>query len=96
MPRVLECGGAKEVESMTLQDIEQTVGQAGFHRIPLNDSHRNIFMRGANILNILTDGKWAFYTEIADGKIPDAWGKDLESLVSFLTSASKRRAAGVN
>jgi hypothetical protein len=48
------------------------------------------------MLYLHTDGEWAFYVEIVEGKIPDAWGKDLESLASFLTSASKRRVAGAN
>jgi hypothetical protein len=95
-PRVIEWVTAKEVQGMTPQEIDEAIGQAGFQRIHLKDSHCIVFMRGASMLYVHADGKWAFYTEIAEGKIPDVWGKDLDSLVPFLTSTTKCRVAGVN
>ena len=75
---------------VTPQEIELAALKAGFKRIALNDSLRIVFARGANFLNVHTDGKWAFYKEIADGKRPDKWGKDFDSLVIFLTEQIRR------
>jgi hypothetical protein len=70
---------------MTPSDIEKAAVQAGFQRLPLKDSLRILFTRGASVLNVHTDGKWAFYTEIVDGKAPDQYGSDFQSLLTFLT-----------
>ena len=64
--------------------------------MPLNDSVRILFTGGDNMLNVHTDGKWAFYTEVVRGKSPDTWGKDFESLLAFLTSESKNKVTGVS
>jgi len=54
----------------------------------LDDVNRILFTRGANLLNVHTDGKWAFYTEVIDNKTPDMWGSDFRSLTRFLDEQS--------
>lgn len=71
---------------MTPQQIEIAAVKAGFTRTPLADPVRLIFSRGPNLLNVHTDGKWAFYTEIVDGKKPDRYGTDFQSLETFFSS----------
>lgn len=70
---------------MTPQEIEKAAVQAGFQRLPLKDPVRILFTRGANFLNVHMDGKWAFYTEVVDGKKPDQSGSEFQSLLTFLT-----------
>jgi hypothetical protein len=70
----------------TMQTIKQVAIRAGFRPMPVTDSIRALFTRTKNFLNVHTDGKWAFYTELRDGKKPDHWGHDFESLLMFLNS----------
>lgn len=69
--------------NVTPQEIELAAVKAGFKRMTLKDSVRIVFTRGSNMLNVHTDGKWAFYSEVVGGKTPDRWGKDFQSLINF-------------
>ena len=71
--------------NMKRDDIEAAAIMAGFQTVPAErGSIRMLFTRGKNFLNVHTDGKWAFYSEIADGKKPDRYGSDFPSLLKFL------------
>ena len=74
------------IPAVTLERIKNAATKAGFQRLGLADPIRVIFTRGKNFLNVHTDGKWAFYTELMEGKKPDHYGMDFESLQTFLTS----------
>ena len=76
------------VPAVTIEKIKNTATNVGFRRMSLADPIRVLFSRGENFLNVHTDGKWAFYQELVDGKRPDHYGMDLESLQTFLTTAA--------
>jgi len=76
------------VPAVTIDRIKNTATNTGFQRMNLADPIRVLFTRGENFLNVHTDGKWAFYKELVDGKKPDHYGMDLESLQTFLTTAA--------
>src|SRR3989442_10398829 len=79
------------IPAVTIEKIKNTATNAGFRRMNLADPIRVLFSRGENFLNVHTDGKWAFYAELVDGKKPDHYGMDFESLQTFLpTPASVR------
>lgn len=71
---------------MTISQIETAVRKAGFVRQPLADRVRIIFRRGFNFLNVQIDGRWAFYINLCDGRKPDNYGTDFESLSLFLAT----------
>jgi hypothetical protein len=75
---------------MTLPAVERAAVQAGFQRLPGGGPIRILFTRGANFLNVHTDGKWAYYSEIVDGRTPDRSGSDFESLLNFLTTRENK------
>lgn len=70
----------------TIRTITVAAIAAGFRPLTKPDEIRVPFTRGPSFLNVHTDGKWAFYSEIHDGKEPDNWGKDFNSLLTFLHS----------
>jgi len=72
---------------LTPEQIESGAAKAGFQRLPVADPIRLLFTRGPNLLNVHTDGKWAFYAKVVHGKKPDRFGSDFESLLAFLASA---------
>jgi len=76
------------IPAVTVEKIKNTAANAGFRRLSLADPIRVLFSRGENFLNVHRDGKWAFYEELVDGKKPDHYGMDLESLQTFLTTAA--------
>jgi hypothetical protein len=76
------------IPAVTIEQIKNTATNTGFQRMPLADPIRVLFTRGENFLNVHTDGKWAFYKELVDGKKPDHYGMDLESLQAFWTTAA--------
>ena len=76
------------VPTVTIGRIKETAANVGFRLVNLVDPVRVLFSRGENFLNVHTDGKWVFYRELADGKKPDQYGMDLESLNTFLTSSA--------
>jgi hypothetical protein len=76
------------VPAVTMEKIRNTATNAGFRHMRLVDPIRVLFSRGENFLNVHMDGKWAFYKELVDGKKPDHYGMDFESLETFLTTAT--------
>lgn len=70
----------------TITTIKTAAMAAGFRPLPMPDEIRVLFTRGPSFLNVHTDGKWAFYSEIHDGKKPDDWGKDFSSILVLLRS----------
>lgn len=77
-------GSLSTVPAPTVETITIAAVAAGFRPMRRPDRLRLPFTRGSHFLNVHTDGKWAFYSELHDGKLPDNWGKDLESLMAFL------------
>lgn len=86
----LECHFRRDLKDMLpevdVETIKKAARRAAFQHMPAKDSIRVLFTRAANFLNVHRDGKWAFYTELSDGKKPDRWGLDFESLLSFLNA----------
>lgn len=72
----------------TIKTITTAAVAAGFRPLPRPDAIRVPFTRGPSFLNVHMDGNWAFYSEIHDGKEPDNWGKDLNSLLIFLVHSA--------
>jgi hypothetical protein len=86
----LECHFRRDLKGVLpeadVETVKKAARRAAFQHVPVKDPIRVLFSRAANFLNVHTDGKWAFYTEISDGKKPDHWGLDFESLLAFLNS----------
>lgn len=72
---------------MKREEIEAAAVGAGFQALPVKDSIRMLFTRGKTFLNVHIDGKWAFYSEIVNGKKPDQYGSDFQSLFKFLAQS---------
>jgi hypothetical protein len=78
--------------------IEKVAHSVGWTRVPIMGIQNPktaavILTRGPMVVRVrLHDCAWAFYTEFADGKTPDRWGKDYPSLVAFLSSHDVRQA----
>jgi hypothetical protein len=76
------------IPAVTIEKIKNTATNTGFQSMSIADPIRVLFTRGESFLNVHRDGKWAFYRQIVDGKKPDHYGMDLESLQTFLTTAA--------
>lgn len=72
----------------TVEAVKRAAARFGFRAISSTDPVRTLFSRGNNFLNVHSDGKWAFYEELHDGKSPDHWGHDFKSLITFFHSRS--------
>ena len=74
---------------MSLSEIERAAGRAGFKQTDLRGAVELSFMRGASLLNVWPDGRWAFYSEVFYGKGPDRSGSDFKSLQLFLADLGR-------